>query len=149
MYHRDLVPRRYIDTPIDRKRKLLLQLRHVGTRQTRTVGPCTVARAYVAAPDVPLSPSRALQYQKIAALDLAWQRQLDALGASFRQVRWVSGPGPGNRRTEVDLRYRALVKLLEGKSEHATFRDLCDAHPTYDPHTGEEIPPARPQKGHP
>jgi len=95
----------------------------------------------VAAPDIPLSPSRALQYQKIAALDLPWQRRLDALGASFEQVRWVSGPGPGTRRTEVDLRYRALIALLEGKSEHESFRALRDAHPTYDPHSGTEIAP--------
>ena len=111
---------------------------------SQTLRPCTVARAWVASPELPLSRSRALQYQKIAALDLAWQRRLDELGASFRMVRWVSTPGPGKRRAEVDFRYRALVKLLEGKSEYVSFRDLCAAFPTYDPHTGAEIPPIAP-----
>ena len=47
--------------------------------------------------------------------------------------------------SEVDLRLRALLRFLDGRSEFATFKDLRAAHPTYDPHTGEEIPPARPR----
>ena len=108
-------------------------------------GPCAKARAWLAGiENKPISRARRWQYRQIAALDLPWQRRLDELGASMRQVRWVASAnqaGERRRRAQVDLRYRALVRFLEGKSEHATFQDLVDSFATYDPRTGAEIPP--------
>lgn len=119
----------------------MLGLRRVIYPRQKVSRPCTTAREALAS-DVPLSPSRELQYKKIAALDLPWQRRLDELGASLHQVRWVSSPGPGERRTEVDLRCRAMLKFLEGKSEFGSFKELRESRPTYDPYdSAVEIPP--------
>jgi hypothetical protein len=123
---------------LDKKPWLLLEIRRVIYPRQKVSRPCTMARETLAS-DVALSRSRELQYRKIAALDLPWQRRLDELGASLHHVRWVSGPGPGERRTEVDLRLRAMIKFLEGKSEYKSFRELRDSRPTFDPYSGEEI----------
>lgn len=113
-------------------------------RRAKVAGPCTVATALFRTTEIPLSRSRAAQMRKIAAMDALWQRELDRLGATMDQVRWVSGPDPAKRPAEVSTRYYALCKFLTGDSPFTSWRALRDAFPTFDPHTGEELPPARP-----
>jgi len=117
----------------------------MGARRKKVDRPCTVATVLYHATELPLSPSRAAQMRKIAALDRLWQGELDRLGASMDQVRWVAGPDPGKRPADVANRYYALCKFLEGRSSCASWRELRESFPTFDPHTGAEVPALRPQ----
>jgi hypothetical protein len=79
------------------------------------------ARAWVAASPrvrVAISPNRARDFRRIAALNDAWGLRLDELRASYRMVRWAGAP---RYVAEREARYRALVKLLE---EHGAERDV-------------------------
>jgi hypothetical protein len=117
---------------------------HRGPIRAKTLRPYAAARAIVAADAarrLDISKQRRQQIRTIAALEPSWGKRLDALGASHRAIRWVAAPDPAERPVDVEYRYRALARLLEGTGPHRTFRELCDATTSYDPHTGAELPP--------
>lgn len=101
---------------------------------------CALAEADRTRP-LKIDRGRRRHLRTIAALAPSWGKRLDDLGASYREIRWVAAPDPAERSVEVEYRYRALVRLLEGKGAHRTFRELCDAFPSYDPRSGAELPP--------
>ena len=83
-------------------------------------------------------------FRKVAQLERTWGENLDRLGATMRQIRWVASPGARERLADVERRYRALVAFLEGRSECSSFRELRASLPSFDPVTGEELGPAGP-----
>jgi len=115
-----------------------------GPVRERTLRPYAAARAIAAADaggHLDISRQHRRHLRTIAALEPSWGKRLDDLGASHREIRWVAAPDPKERPVEVEYRYRALARLLEGTGAHRTFRALVDAFTSYDPHTGDEIPP--------
>jgi hypothetical protein len=124
--------------------RALAELGRRGPVRARTLRPYAAARAIVAADAgarLDISRQHRRHLRTIAALEPSWGRRLDDLGASHREIRWVAAPDPKERPVEVEYRYRALARLLEGGGPHRTFQELCDATTSYDPRTGEEIAP--------
>ncbi len=84
------------------------------------------------------------QIRKIAALEVGWGKRLDTLGVTYRALLWVVATNPRERANVVEERYRLLVAYLEKRSPHRSLAALYAACSTFDPHTGEEVPPVAP-----
>lgn len=70
-----------------------------------------------------VSRARRHWYVRIGQLPRVWGEELDRLGATFYQVRWVASPGAKERLLEVEYRYRALVAHLNaGRVGSSAFR---------------------------
>ena len=61
-----------------------------------------------------LSPQLEANFRSIDRLGDAWGLHLDALGASYRMVRWVGAP---KLQADREKRYRAVVAIFAEESE--------------------------------
>lgn len=94
-----------------------------------------------------LSRQRASDCRKIAALGDAWGLTLDALGASYRLLRWVAGPGQ-RFASAREARFRAAVRALQlARAEHRGLRESeyralvnSEEHPRVERRKGGQLP---------
>jgi hypothetical protein len=71
------------------------------------------------------SPQKRSHDRRITQLPAVWGEELDRLGATYYQLRWVAGPGASVNLPLVERRYRALVAhLKEGKYGSKAFDEL-------------------------
>jgi hypothetical protein len=71
-----------------------------------------------------ISRQRRSDYRRIAQLGDAWGLRLEELGASYRLLRWVAGPGCAGA-SQREARYRGAVRaLLDGPMSRVRFAAL-------------------------
>jgi hypothetical protein len=70
---------------------------------------------------VRLSKQQRSDFRRIARLPAAWGHELDRLGASYAQTRWVAGL-VRESLPETERRFRAIVELLQAEGG---YREFC------------------------
>lgn len=100
-----------------------------------TARPYAAARAWVLAEPArraPRSTGAANDARAIASLPPSWGERLDALGATYRHLRWLAGAAGAAHVVERCARYEALVWLLstcKRELRFRAFRALCAEFP--------------------
>jgi hypothetical protein len=74
-----------------------------------------------------VSPQQLSDYRRIEKLPGVWGEELDRLGVTYYQLRWVAGPDARKALLEVEYRYRALVAHLNaGHVGSSAFRTMVE-----------------------